>query len=469
MSPWNVLLHGARGDGRTNDTAAIQQAIDECAKSGGGRVELPAGHVFLSGSLNLRGHVELFIEGGSTLKASGNRDDFRTLGALLFADHADGVEVGGSGTIDGNFHAFLTARTADGYNVTQPFLGPYDPLYDKPGRDHPDGRPRVILLVGCSHVRIRDIIIRDSPTWTVHLLGCDDVRISGVTIHNNLDVPNCDGVDIDHCRHVRVEGCNIEAGDDCLVLKASRNFRDFGVCEDITITNCTLRSRSAAIKIEPEGPDTVRAAIISNCTIDHSNRGISILNRDGALIEDLIFSDMVIGTELQPEMWWGSGEPVHVSTLPRSHGLPSGAVRNLQFSRLTCRGENGIYLQGSPGSPLTRLRFSEIDVTLQKTSALPGGYYDLRPIEGSVGIVYRRSAASVAKRSPTSSSTICALPGWGRRSPITGRRSSCETQRASGCQTSLAREVSPANLPKSSSTSANDENQINLTGTCSRQ
>ena len=386
---WDVLAFGARGDGSTKDTAAIQQAIDACAKAGGGRVLLPAGHIFLSGSLNLRSHVELYVEAGATLRASPDRDDFRKLGALILADHADNIAISGDGTIDGDFHAFLKDRQEGGYAVPQPFLGPFDPLYDKPGKDHPDGRPRIILLVGCRGARLRDFTIIDSPTWTIHLLGCEDLRISGITILNSFEVPNCDGIDIDHCRSVRISDCTIHAGDDCLVLKASRNFREFGICEDIVITNCTLQSSSAAIKIEAEGPDTIRRATISNCTIDRSNRGIALNNRDGSLIEDMIFSDMTIQTELRPVMWWGSGEPIAITNLARTHGVDPGRVRNLQFHNFTCRGENGILLEGMPGHPLENLSLRDIDLTIEKTSVIPGGYYDLRPGDDGEGVEHR--------------------------------------------------------------------------------
>ena len=106
----------------------------------------------------------MFIETGATLKASGDRNDFRALGALVFALEARDVTIAGGGTIDGNFRPYFTERDAGGWKVTSPFLGPYDPLYDKPGKDHPDGRPRVILLVECEGARLQDFAIRDAPT-----------------------------------------------------------------------------------------------------------------------------------------------------------------------------------------------------------------------------------------------------------------------------------------------------------------
>lgn len=391
---FDVLLFGARGDGKTNDTRAIQQAIDSCAKQGGGIVSLNFARIYVSGTLVLKANVDLRIEEGSTLKASGDRNGFRTLGSLVFADHADNVAISGKGKIDGNFHAFLKDRVAGGYQVTWPFLGPFDPLYDKPGIDHIDGRPRMVLLVGCKGASLRDFTVVDSPTWTIHPIGCENLEISGITIRNDLEVPNCDGIDIDHCQNVRIESCDIQAGDDCIVLKTSRNFSEYGACENIAVANCILTSTSAGIKIEPEGSDPIRMAVFTGCTISNSNRGIAVLNRDGALIENLMFSDLLITTDLKPAMWWGAGEPVHISNVTRSLGLTKGVVRNLQFNNLICKGESGIYIHGWADCPIYGITFSNVDLTLKKISQQTGGFYDLRPGDVAGGI-YQHTIAAI--------------------------------------------------------------------------
>ncbi|HEY0778556.1 MAG TPA: glycosyl hydrolase family 28 protein [Gemmatirosa sp.] len=394
---FDVLRYGAKGDGATNDAAAIQRAVDACAVAGGGEVTLPAGRVYLSGTVMLRSHVTLRVEPGATLKASGNREHFRALGALVFAKDAVGVGVTGGGVIDGNFHAYLTVRGEGGYQVTHPFLGPYDPLYPLPATFHADGRPRMVLLVGCRDVRLHAFTIRDAPTWTVHPIGCEDVLIDGVTIDNDILVPNCDGIDIDHCRNVRVANCHIRAGDDCVVLKASRNFRQYGACENVTVTGCTLESSSAGVKVEPEGPDPVRNVVVDGCTITASNRGICVLNRDGATVEHLICSNLVITTERRHAMWWGAGEPVHVSNLPRDRTTPAGIVRGLQFNNLVCAGESGIFVHGWTAGALDAVTFDNVQLTLRRTSGYPADLYDLRPSEAFPDPYRHRIAGVYAK------------------------------------------------------------------------
>src|ERR1700761_7811258 len=393
----NVLDYGAVGDGKTVDTDALQRTITACANRGGGTVLLPAGHTFVSGTLQLRSHVDLHIENGATLKASGNRDHFRKYGSLLFAEGAEGFSVSGRGTIDGNFAAFLQERVDGGYKVLEPFLGLWGPLYDVPGKDHTDGRPRVILLVASKGISLEDFTIRDSPTWTIHLLGCEQVHVSGLVIRNGMDVPNCDGIDIDHCRDVRIHDCDVAAGDDCLVLKSSRNFSQFGPCERVTITGCVLTSSSAAIKVEAEGSGAIRQAVVENCVIHDSNRGVCVTNRDGALVEEMIFSNMTIETSLRPAMWWGAGEAIQVTNLPRRTGMVPGIVRGLHFSNISCQAESGIYLQGCEQAPMEDLSFSDVELQLRHASTLEGGYRDMRPVESQPGLYKSQIAAVYAE------------------------------------------------------------------------
>ena len=118
--------------------------------------------------------------------------------------------------------------------------------------------------------------IRNSAYWTVHLIGCNDVSIDGISILNNLKIRNGDGIDVDHSKNVRIANCHIESGDDCICLKNRREFEEYGSCEDIVVTNCTMVSRSCAFKIGSENMDKINNVLFNNCIIKNSNRGIGI-------------------------------------------------------------------------------------------------------------------------------------------------------------------------------------------------
>lgn len=373
------LSLGARADGLSDDRVAIQRAIDACGAAGGGTVLLSPGRVFLSGAVELRSNVLLYLAAGATLRASPDRARYGEAGALVFARDADGCGVAGPGTIDGNFRAFLTAKAGGGFEPAYTFLGRYDP--EQAGADlHADGRPRMLLFVGCRRVALRDIRIVGAPTWTVHLLGCRDVSVTGISIANEITVPNCDGIDVDRCRRVRIAACDIVAGDDAVCLKASATFPQFGPCEDVTVTGCTLTSGSSAIKLGSAALSPIRNVVASNCVISDSNRGVALQNRDGAGYENILFSDLVIETRYYPREWWGAAEPIHLSNLPRRPGQASaGTISGISFADIRCSSESGAFLYGAPGSPVSDISFDNVSIDIAKRGGEAGGFYDLRP------------------------------------------------------------------------------------------
>ena len=239
MTAINILEHGAKGDGAANDAASIQAAIDACAAAGGGRVVVPAARIFCAGPIQLRSAVELHLEHASRLQAIPDRSLY-TEEVLppgwgdgtkwIHAFEAEDIAITGTGVIDGRGVAFMTEELPHIYRTAV-------------------GRPFVLSIEACRRVTIRDMTLVDAPFWAVHLLGCEDVLISDIRILNNLKVPNCDGIDPHRCRNVRITGCHIEAGDDCICPKSEAGFEKYGATEDIVVTGCTFVSTSCAIKL----------------------------------------------------------------------------------------------------------------------------------------------------------------------------------------------------------------------------
>ena len=129
-------------------------------------------------------------------------------------EQAENVTISGKGTIDGNGRAFMGPEEKAAF-----VLKPFSVI---------DPRPHVLTLVKIRNLLIRDVTFKNSAYWCVHIVGCDDVRIEGVTILNHLKIRNGDGIDIDHSRNVRITNCTIESGDDCICLKTRREYEDCG-------------------------------------------------------------------------------------------------------------------------------------------------------------------------------------------------------------------------------------------------
>lgn len=208
---FDITSYGAKGDGVTDDAAAIQQAIDECSKSGGGVVVVPAGRTFMCGPFKLASYVELHLEANSRLLA--NPDESIYTESAFRENRAEGtmwisgkdlkqVSITGSGEINGNGVAFMGKELEDSYEL-------------KPITDF-DPRPHVLTLINVNKLTIRDVTFRDGAYWTVHLIGCYDVLVDGITLLNNLKIRNGDGIDLDHSKKVRISNCFIESGDDCI-------------------------------------------------------------------------------------------------------------------------------------------------------------------------------------------------------------------------------------------------------------
>ena len=193
---------------------------------------------------------------------------------------------------------------------------------------------------------------------------------------------NCDGIDPDHCRHVRITNCHIESADDCIVLKTTDANRHYGPCEDILISGCTLASTSAAIKIGTESVSDFRDIVITNCSIYDSNRGISFQLRDEGNVENVIISDRMIRTRQASSCWWGCGEPINIASINRKEEIPSGKIRGVIISNVICRGEGSIYIAGKKESPIEDLVMENIRHELIKTSKYPITGYDFRPCAG---------------------------------------------------------------------------------------
>ncbi len=399
---YDIRDYGAVGDGVTDDAAAIQKAIDECSENGGGTVVIPSGHTFLAGPFHLASYVNLHLEPNSRILA--NPDESIYTESAFRENRGEGmmwisgkdikeVSITGTGTIDGNGMAFMGAELDDSFEL-------------KPITDF-DPRPHVLTLINVEKTVIRDITIRNGAYWTVHLIGCYDAMIDGISLLNNLKIRNGDGIDLDHSKKVRISNCFIESGDDCICLKNRREFEEYGSCEDIVVTNCVMTSRSCAVKIGSENMDRIENVLFDNCIITESNRGIGIQNRDEGTVKNVVFSNMLVDCKFFSDVWWGKAEPIYVTSYPRAVGnhkdagwrFPKGAtkgecgeVSDIWFKNVKCTTENGVFVGGDVPGKVNNIFFDDVDVHFVKRTDYPGGVYDLRPRDGE-GFIHDKTYA----------------------------------------------------------------------------
>jgi len=424
MKIYNISDFDALNDGTTDNAKAIQLAIDTCSKNGGGMVLIPPGGVFLTGPFNLKSNVEFHVSASAMVLAnpdesvytqSAFKENYGEGSIWIGGKDAVNVTISGQGVIDGNGIAFMGAEEKAAYA-----LKAFD-IFDR--------RPHLFTPVNFRNLVIKDVTFKDSAYWCLHLVGCNDVTIQGVRILNNLKIRNSDGIDPDHSKNVRISDCYIESGDDCICPKTRREYEEYGPTENITVTNCILKSTSCSIKLGSENMDAIRNILFSNCIIQSSNRGIGIQNRDEGVVENIIFNNIVIESRLFDNVWWGKAEPIYVTAYKRQPGNARdanwrfakeqtsgrvGEVKNILFSNIIAQGENGVFVGGEKGK-INNIRFQNIDITIQKVTQYPGGLYDLRPSD-TVGILEAETAGFYFDEAEQISVKACRV-NWGKNNP----------------------------------------------------
>lgn len=344
---FDVLRFGATGNGVSSETTAIQKAIDECSRQGGGTVILPRGR-YVSGTISLKDNVILHLDEGCVVLGSTDIADYTAVElftegtgqkmgwCLIGALEAKNIGIEGPGTIDGRGQQLNAAR----------------PPADK-GK-----RPVLLRLVRCDGISLTNLRLQSAAMWMVHLSQSRNVQVSKVSIRNHV-AGNNDGFDIDSCEGVRITDCDVDSGDDALCLKStyptpSRN---------VVVTRCKLKSDCSAIKMGTESLGGFEDVTISDCHIAGSKYGgINIFSVDGGPVRTISISDItmdhvgaVICLRLGARL-----RTFHQGDQPK----PVGTMRDISIKnvRAAFSGLTPILINGIPGHRIQNVRLENIQI-----------------------------------------------------------------------------------------------------------
>ncbi|MCR9099218.1 MAG: glycosyl hydrolase family 28 protein [bacterium] len=385
---FRITDYGAVGDGTTLTTQAIQAAIDAAAEVGGGRVIIPPGK-YLTGGIELRDNIIFELQGGATLLGTNQLEAYATHEGtdqhgkaiqrryLVSITGVKNVLIEGKGTIDGQGKFYWETPASP------------PPQWIKAKTP----RPNALLEVADSeNITIRDITLTNSPNWTCHIMHSQDVVVDGIRIINDLFAPNADGIDITGSQRVRVTNCDITTCDDAIVLKTWKNGQP---CEDVTVTNCTLETLCAALKLGTESYADYRRITFSNCAVRAASRLFAIYVRDGATVEDVLVSNITGSTKAPLVL----NRPIQLMIAKRTPESPVGRIRNVSIDQVSCETDGRILLTSIEPDHLSDIRIRDLHLRYPfvEDPTAPGTDIKSAQFPTSLPDVLTAKAAIVAK------------------------------------------------------------------------
>lgn len=358
---FDVREFGAKGDGKTLDTLALQQALDAAGKAGGGIVQLKPG-TYLSQPIYLRDKTTLHLDAGAKLLATDEPSHFddprKPQSRVAFVNGKDlsQVAITGSGIIDGAGERWWKPvvegkrlARAKGETFTETVR-----------------RPRLIIFSGCREVRIEGVTIQNSPTFHLVPQECENVLITNVTFRAPDEAPNTDAIDPSACKDVRIIGCTIGVGDNNIAIKSGRKVagREFAV-ENIWVERCTfLHGHGMSIGSETAGG--VKNLVVTNCTFNGTTSGIRIKSARGrgGLVENLVYTDITM-TNVDYPIYLTSYYPkVPTEDAAQPLATNSPVYRNIVIRNVTAHSaKTAGMIVGLPEAPIEKVTLENVRVT----------------------------------------------------------------------------------------------------------
>ncbi len=416
---FNIKTYGAKADGTTLNTGSINRAIEACSKKGGGVVLIPEG-LWLTGPVMLKSNVNLHVKSAAILQFTSDFNQYPLVmgtyegrrsarnQAPLSGENLVNVAVTGKGIIDGNGDVWrmvgkdrLTEsqwkeKVASGGLVSADGKTWYPSEKTKKAKEEKltgvfeEGktlkdyenikdylRPNLVVLTNCKKVLLEGVTFQNSPAWNLHPVECEDLTIKNVLVKNPEYAQNGDGVDVESCRNVLVEGCIFDVGDDGICIKSGKDEegRKRGKpTENVVIRNCTVYKGHGGFVIGSEMSGGAKNIFVYNCSFIGTDKGLRFKTARGrgGMVEKIycrdIFMKDIVDEAIYFDMYYFTkppkpGEKVEVPVV--SETTPQ--FQNFEISNIVCDGaKKGIFIRGLPEMAVKNITISNVILKTDK-------------------------------------------------------------------------------------------------------
>lgn len=423
---FNITDYGAVNDGITLNTDAINNAIHACAKKGGGTVLVPAG-IWLTGPIVLESNIELHTARGALVSFTSNRKAYPLVSAYfegveaarcqspISATNAENIAITGYGIFNGSGDVWrpvkkdkLTASEwkrllASGGVVTEDKTGWYpsaSALLGATRKDigklingrtvgdfediHDFLRPNMLRFTNCKNILLENTGFENSPAWTLHLMMSEHITLRNVTVKNPWYGQNTDGVDLESCKNVLLDGCSFDTGDDGICIKSGRDEegRKRGMpTTNVIVQNCRVYHAHGGFVVGSEMSGGANNLYVSNCTFIGTDIGLRFKTTRGrgGIVENIYAADItmkdIVGEAVLFDMYYEAKDPVplagekrempKIETLPVNAGTP--IFRKFYFNNIVCNGaEKAVFVRGIPEMNIADIRLNNMVMQTRK-------------------------------------------------------------------------------------------------------
>lgn len=374
---------GAVKGGQTLCTEAINKAIEQTSKRGGGRVIIPSG-LWLTGPITLLSNVDLHLEAGAIVAFTTDMSQYPIVETIyegqpakkclspLNAKNAENIAITGDGIFDGQGEPWRQlkkdkASAAVWKKVTSiPGGEIVDDRIWHPAKPREEVRPNLLKLENCHRILIEGCTFKNSAAWCLHPVMCTDLVLDEVKVMNPSYGQNGDALDVESCNRVIIKDCMFDAGDDGICMKSGKDKagRDRNMpTQNVVVRDCQVMHGHGGFVIGSEMSGGVRNVWVKNCTFDGTDAGLRFKSTRGrgGVVENIYIEDIqmlnIMGNALTMDLYYFVKEAPGAAIPQKDETTP--VFKNITIKNVACLGcKYGFFIKGLPESPFENVNIS---------------------------------------------------------------------------------------------------------------